>query len=938
MTARISKRSLPAAWKRTVRKFSSYRIKTILLFLVAFHLVLLTSALALLTYRQYSDGLMQISNTAKLLRDFSTNETYKFIQHTKSILVSLSKHPVTQSLDSENCNLLFANLNNTHQDYANLLVLNNSGKVVCSAKAIKNSGEVGPDPAYYFDETVRTQQFTIGKPAKGFITERWVSTFAHPIKDHVDALQGVVGIAVDLHRLNLFPSALSTPPGTYSGVINRAGTVVAVSQDTEKLVGSKLLHDADKKLSELKSDSFEMVDFNGEKRLVSVAAIPETDWLFFVSIDKDAVLNPVVQLALRRLFFILLMLIALTYISIRITNIIIRPFESITDVLNRLTAGKSEWRVIPSGPFEIRRIASKLNEMLDARQLAAQKLQQSESRFRTTFKTSPDSVVLTRLDDGRIVDVNDRFFPRSGWAKEEIIGKTTHELKIWRWPHEREIFVQMIKERGECTNFEADFFSKDGQIWSGLISANLIDIEGVQCILSITRDVTEIKKSRDLINSLSFFDSLTEIPNRRLFMDRLHQSVVTCSRNKRFGALAYIDIDHFKNVNETLGQEGGDAILKKIALRLQQYLNPGDSIARISGDEFAVLMIDIDKESTIADSKSRKICEKIRQKIAEPYWLGDTECNLTASIGITLLGIEQDDATHALRRAELAMQHVKANSRGESCMFTQNMLVTSRTNAHLIEDLRKAISRKQLVLHYQPQVDRSGKVFGVEALLRWHIPTQGFISPNDFVPLAEDSGLIIPLGQWVVNTACQQIQKWSQIPSLSHVIVAVNISAKQFHQNDFVDQVLSALKKSGANPERLRLELTENIMVADLSSVRLKMNQLKSVGVTLSLDDFGTGYSSLGYLKRLPFDEIKIDQSFVHDILNDASNSAIAKMIINLASNMNLSLIAEGVETKSQVDVLTNLGCHYFQGYLFSKPIPSKDFESLFDGSSFDQA
>ncbi len=933
MTESSSTRSLLYVIKLIRRKISQSRIRTILLFLVGFHLLVLTAALCFLTYRQYKDGLAQISQTAHLLRDSSINETNKFIQNTRAILVSLSTHPEIQALEPVNCALTLVDLYNTHPAYANLLVLSKKGKVVCSAKTIKTGGDVGPDPTYYFDETVRTQQFTIGKPARGFITNRWVSTFAQPIRDHGGEFIGVLGIAVDLHRFNPFPSSLNTPPGTYSGIINRSGTILASSKDAELLVGTTTAQPALDQFSERSSETFETVDYRGHKRLLSMGRIAGTDWLFFVSLDKDAVLDPIIRFAWRRLFFIFLMLLVLTYFSVWITRIITRPVESITDVLDRLTAGKSEWRAFPSGPSDIRRIAFKLNEMLDARQLASQQLQQSESRFRTAFKTSPDSVAITRLDDGRFMDVNDGFFPRSGWTKEDIIGKTTLELNIWRWPHEREKFVQIIKEKGECTNYEAEFVAKNGQVWPGSISAHLIEIEGVQTILSITRDLTELKKSQDLINTLSFFDELTGVPNRRLFMDRLQQSIAAGIRSKTFGVLAYLDIDHFKNVNETVGHEGGDAILREVALRLQKNLNPGDSLARINGDEFVVLMTDIDKKSIVANAKSRQACENMRLNMAQPFLLGNTECNLTVSIGITLLDIEQDDATQALRRAELAMHHVKAIGRNATSLFSPSMLMASSKNAHMLEDLRKAISKDQLILYYQPQVDRSGHVVGAEALLRWHLPNQGFISPSQFIPLAEDSGLIIPLGRWVLNAACQQIQKWSQIPSLSHVTVAVNVSARQFHQEDFVDQILLALSRNNVRPDRLKIELTENIMISDLGSVSSKMNQLKIAGVTFSLDDFGTGYSSLGYLKRLPFDQIKIDQSFVRDILNNTSDTAITTMIINLALNMNLSLIAEGVETKSHVDLLADLGCLHFQGYYFSKPLSSTDFESFFSSS-----
>jgi diguanylate cyclase (GGDEF)-like protein len=431
------------------------------------------------------------------------------------------------------------------------------------------------------------------------------------------------------------------------------------------------------------------------------------------------------------------------------------------------------------------------------------------------------------------------------------------------------------------------------------------------------------------IRQLAFYDPLTRLPNRRLLRDRLKQALAACTRKVRHGALLFIDMDNFKTLNDTLGHDFGDMLLQQVALRLSACVREGDTVARLGGDEFVVMLEDLGKNLNEAIAQTEAAGEKVLVTLNQVYLLANQEYYSTPSIGITLFANDDENIDDLLKRADLAMYQAKAAGRNTLRFFDPAMQAAVTARAALDNDLREALREKQFVLYYQPQVDQARRITGAEALLRWHHPQRGLVSPADFIPLAEETGLILPLGQWVLETACTQLVRWAAHPETSHLTMAVNVSAHQFSQNEFADQVLAVLKNTGANPRKLKLELTESLLVDDVEDTIIKMATLKAEGVAFSLDDFGTGYSSLSYLKRLPLDQLKIDQSFVRDILSDPNDAAIARTIVGLAGSMGLAVIAEGVETEAQLNLLAANGCHAYQGYLFSRPQPVHAFEDL---------
>ena len=445
------------------------------------------------------------------------------------------------------------------------------------------------------------------------------------------------------------------------------------------------------------------------------------------------------------------------------------------------------------------------------------------------------------------------------------------------------------------------------------------------------RELQRLKLAHDEIRNLAFFDPLTGLPNRRLLLDRLRQTLAATSRSNRKGALLFVDLDDFKTLNDTLGHHIGDLLLQEVARRISARIRETDTVARLGGDEFVVLLQDLSETAEDAAAQAKTIAEKILAAVDQPYLLAGRECRSGSSIGITIFGDPGDSTNEVLQQADIAMYQAKAAGRNTMRFFAPALQAAVNARAAMEEDLRHAIKTNGFLLYYQPQVDR-GHLIGAEALIRWQHPKRGFLSPAEFIPLAEETGLILPLGNWVLETACLQIAAWANQKETAHITVSVNISARQLLNPGFVDVVLTTLDRTGANPRNLELELTESMFVDNVEDVIARMRELKSHGLRFSLDDFGTGYSSLAYLRRLPLDQLKIDREFVREILVDASSGAIAQAIISLSRAMGLSVIAEGVETEGQRDFLARLGCHAFQGFLFSGPVPPEEFQHLLAG------
>jgi diguanylate cyclase (GGDEF)-like protein len=425
-------------------------------------------------------------------------------------------------------------------------------------------------------------------------------------------------------------------------------------------------------------------------------------------------------------------------------------------------------------------------------------------------------------------------------------------------------------------------------------------------------DITQRKAAEEEIRGLAYYDSLTQQPNRRLFLDRLRHAIALHGRNRRCGALFFIDLDHFKTLNDSLGHSLGDRLLQQVAGRLAALVREGDTVARLGGDEFVVICESLAASVEEAAKASEAIGSKILEGLRRPYSLDGHEYTSTASIGITLFGPTGQSVEELLKQADLAMYQAKAAGRNRLRFFDPRMQQALTAHLHMERDLRDALREGQLQAHFQPQVRSDGQTIGAEVLVRWMHPRRGLIYPGEFIALAEDTGLILPLGHWVLELACAQLARWAHEPGLAHLTLAVNVSGQQMYQPEFVEQVLGALQRSGAAPQRLVLELTESLLMSNIEDVIAKMNALDARGVGFALDDFGTGYSSLAYLKRLPLRCLKIDYSFVKDILSNPNDAAIAQTVIGLTKILGLQVAAEGVESREQRDFLMRNGCSVY--------------------------
>ena len=562
------------------------------------------------------------------------------------------------------------------------------------------------------------------------------------------------------------------------------------------------------------------------------------------------------------------------------------------------------------------------------RNVNVRKQTEIDLRIAATAFNSQEGMAITDATE-RVVRINPAFTEITGFSEEDVVGRRLDFLNSGL--HEPAFYEAMLETVRSSGNWRGDIWNrrKNGEVFPSMCNMTAVrdDAGNVTHWVNSLMDITQRKATEEEINKLAFYDPLTGLPNRRLLIDRLRHAMAASSRSGLMGSLQFIDLDNFKTLNDTLGHDMGDLLLQQVAKRLTACMREGDTVARLGGDEFVVLLVDISSNLLESVAASKSIGEKILATFAQPYKLAGADYQVTPSIGITQFQGIKDSTDELLKHADLAMYQAKAAGRNTLRFFDPAMQATITARVAMETDIRQGIAKGEFLLYFQPQIDRAGQVLGAEVLLRWPHPVRGMVPPGQFIPLAEDTGQILPLGNWVLETACAQLTAWASHTTFAHLTLAVNVSARQFKQQDFAPYVLDLLRYTKANPARLKLELTESMLVHDVEETIEKMIALKAHGIGFSLDDFGTGYSSLSYLKRLPLDQLKIDQSFVRDLMTDANDAAIANTVIALGHSLGLTVIAEGVETVPQREMLAAQGCDAYQGYLLGRPMPVADFE-----------
>jgi len=593
--------------------------------------------------------------------------------------------------------------------------------------------------------------------------------------------------------------------------------------------------------------------------------------------------------------------------------------------------GETKWiwdqgqAIVSDDSDEVIAIEGYVTDVTERRQ-AEDALSESEMRYRDLFENARDAMYSYNLKGGGLVAVNQRVIELTGYTREELLCLTISELVAKDWHQGGAEALKRVYAGGDTAPHELEIVARDGRrIPLEVTSRILMDARGQPVtVQAIGRDVTERKQAEETIRRLAYHDALTDLPNRALFEDRLNVALAQARRMDEMLAVMFLDLDSFKVVNDTLGHSAGDKLLQAVANDLGKLVRDGDTVARVGGDEFTLLLAGIAGPQDAAE-----VAQRIIDCLRQLRTISGTEFCTTGSIGITTFPADGDDGETLLRNADTAMYRAKERGRDNFQLYTAAMNARMMERIAVEQDLRHALERDELVVHYQPIVSvQTGEVKGAEALLRWNHPQRGLITPDEFIPLAEETGLIVEIGESVLRDACKQLIEWRH-GGLAIEIVAVNLSARQLQQEDLVKRVASVLSETGVSPTCIQLEITEGAVMKNVEHAISMLRQLGQMGIEIALDDFGTGYSSLTYLKRFPIDAVKIDRSFVRDLEHDASDATIVSTVIAMAENLHLNIIAEGVETEAQLDFLRQRGCAEYQGYLFSKPVPADEFATV---------
>ncbi len=674
----------------------------------------------------------------------------------------------------------------------------------------------------------------------------------------------------------------------------------------------------------------------GVEMLVSGKGIAAAGWYLLATLPTDEAFSPLQDLWQHLLWATLLLTLLTGVLTWWILKRQLSPLAATADAMAALADSNQMATPLPARRLdEMGHLIGGFNRILASWTQRETALMDSQQNLAITLHSIGDAVIATDAD-GLITRMNPTAERLTAWSLADALGRPlTDVFRIVNALTLEPVSdpVQLVMANGQVVGLANHtlLLAKDGQEYQIDDNAAPIrnaagDIVGVVLVFS---DVTGRINAQSQIDTLAFYDPLTHLPNRRLLMDRLEQALHASIRHTHKNALLFVDLDNFKTLNDTLGHHQGDLLLVQVAQRLKTCIREGDTLAHLGSDEFVVMLEDLSRDDLEAATQAEIVAGNVLAAFEQDFTLGHGAHHSTPSIGVSLFGgVILEGPEQPLQRAELAMFQAKAAGRNTLRFFDARMQAEVSAHAALEGDLREAVQQRQFLLHYQPQVVGAGRITGAEALVRWQHAQRGMVSPAEFIPQAEENGLILPIGQWVLETACAQLAAWAADPAFAHLTMAVNVSARQFKQRDFVDNVLNTLARTRANPKHLKLELTESMLVDDVEAVITRMGTLRAHGVAFSLDDFGTGYSSLAYLKRLPLDQLKIDQGFVRNIVTDPNDAAIAKMVVVLAESMGLSVIAEGVELQAQADFLAHLDCHAYQGYFFSRPLALPDFEA----------
>jgi diguanylate cyclase (GGDEF)-like protein/PAS domain S-box-containing protein len=776
---------------------------------------------------------------------------------------------------------------------------------------------------------------TISRPMMGKSMKAPIIVMAVPILDAKGNVAGAISGVTNLGGPNFLDAVTNGRYGKTGGFLLNAPQyrLIVTASDKDRIMEALPAPGANPMIDRF-IDGYEGsilgVSPKGVEVLASAKSVPVAGWYVAAQLPTKEAFAPIRETQQRMLLATILLTLLAGGLSWWMLKRQLSPLLVTVKTMASFTSQN-----LPLQPLHISRqdeigeLIGGFNRLLEKLQLRDVALRESEERYRTLVEWSLEAVAVHR--NGTIIYVNPVALKLFGaTSANEIVGR--HVLDFVHINFHKLVIARMkatISTGIASPLIEEKYCKLDGTEMELEVQSRQIVFGGEPATYVAMRDITERKQAQREIETLAFFDSLTGLPNRRLLIDRLEQALAASSRHQRVGALLCIDLDNFKDLNDTLGHDKGDLLLQQVGRRLSSCMREGDTVARFGGDEFVVILQDLSQSTVDAVAQVEIVAEKIRLLLGQIYDLSGYPYHSTPSIGVALFGNDVKAVAEILRRADLAMYQAKMTGRNSLRFFDPSMQASVTARSAMERDLHRALAENHFSLHYQGQVKGERQLIGVEAMLRWRHPERGLVFPAEFIHLAEENGQIVPIGKWVLEAACIQLASWAAQSDFESLTIAVNVSAREFQQEDFVTQVMATLHRTGAKAQRLKLELTESVLVSNVEDILTKMSALKEHGVGFSLDDFGTGYSSLSYLKRLPLDQLKIDQSFVRDILIDPNDAAIAKMVVALAQNLGLTVIAEGVETQAQRTFLAAQGCDTYQGYLVCQPLPIDEFEAF---------